>query len=90
MPEIVERPVDPQTVARLTAAGCDPRLARIYAARGLASLDELAIRVAPSTHPKCVRCWQHRGDVGAVEAHPQLCGRCVSNIEGPGETRMFF
>ena len=40
--------------------------------------------------PKCVRCWHHREDVGAHAAHPLLCGRCVSNIEGPGETRVYF
>ncbi|WP_222928167.1 isoleucine--tRNA ligase [Luteimonas viscosa] len=39
---------------------------------------------------KCVRCWQHRGDVGSHATHPQLCGRCVSNIEGPGEDRTWF
>ena len=39
---------------------------------------------------KCVRCWHHRADVGANTAHPQLCGRCVSNIEGPGEDRAWF
>jgi isoleucyl-tRNA synthetase len=50
----------------------------------------MGITAAPTQKTKCVRCWQHRGDVGAVEAHPQLCGRCVGNIEGPGETRMFF
>jgi len=51
---------------------------------------DMGITAAPTQKTKCVRCWQHRGDVGAVEAHPQLCGRCVGNIEGPGETRMFF
>jgi isoleucyl-tRNA synthetase len=44
----------------------------------------------PTTKAKCVRCWHHRADVGAHAAHPQLCGRCVSNIEGPGEDRMWF
>jgi len=42
MPEIVERPVDEAARARLVAGGCDPRLARLFAARGLASMDELA------------------------------------------------
>lgn len=50
----------------------------------------IEVTAAPTQKTKCVRCWQHRGDVGAVQAHPQLCGRCVSNVEGPGETRMFF
>ena len=42
MPEIVERRVDSAACARLVAAGCDPRLARLFAARGLGSMDELA------------------------------------------------
>lgn len=50
----------------------------------------IEVTAAPTQKTKCVRCWQHRGDVGAIDAHPQLCGRCVSNVEGPGETRMFF
>ncbi len=40
--------------------------------------------VRPSQHAKCVRCWQHRPDVGTHAQHPQLCGRCISNL-GPGE-----
>jgi isoleucyl-tRNA synthetase len=45
------------------------------------------IAVKPSEHAKCVRCWHKCADVGSQAAHPQLCGRCVSNIEGPGEVR---
>lgn len=48
------------------------------------------IVATPTTKPKCVRCWQRRGDVGTHAGHPQLCGRCVSNIEGPGEERRWF
>ena len=51
---------------------------------------DIAVLAAPTQKTKCVRCWQHRGDVGTVAAHPQLCGRCVDNIEGPGETRRWF
>ena len=43
-----------------------------------------------SDHTKCVRCWHQREDVGTHAAHPELCGRCVGNVEGPGETRRFF
>jgi len=39
---------------------------------------------------KGVRCWHRREDVGADPRHPELCMRCVSNIEGPGETREWF
>ena len=48
------------------------------------------ILVQPSDDPKCVRCWHHRRDVGADARHPRLCARCISNIEGPGEQRMFI
>ena len=41
MPEIARRPVDDAACARLVAAGCDPRLARLYAARGLTAPEEL-------------------------------------------------
>ncbi len=49
----------------------------------------LAIRVQPSVHPKCVRCWHHREDVGRNADHPDLCGRCVDNAFGAGEARKF-
>jgi isoleucyl-tRNA synthetase len=47
------------------------------------------IEVQPSTQPKCVRCWHLRSDVGSDPRHPELCARCVVNVEGPGEERQF-
>jgi len=47
------------------------------------------IVVRPSAAAKCVRCWHKRPDVGAHAAHPQLCGRCVTNVDGPGEQRRY-
>jgi isoleucyl-tRNA synthetase len=52
-------------------------------------LDGLKIKVSVSEHGKCVRCWHQRADVGQYEAHPELCGRCVENIDGPGEVRRY-
>ncbi|MBM4202221.1 MAG: hypothetical protein FJ189_13170, partial [Gammaproteobacteria bacterium] len=46
---------------------------------------ELSLR--KSDHAKCVRCWHHRHDVGHHPDHPELCGRCIENVAGPGETR---
>ena len=54
------------------------------------SVPGIAVRAVPTTKPKCVRCWHRRADVGAHAAHPQLCGRCVTNIEGAGEDRRYF
>jgi isoleucyl-tRNA synthetase len=49
----------------------------------------LWIHVRPSQAHKCVRCWHKRDDVGSFAAHPELCGRCVVNLDGAGETRRF-
>jgi isoleucyl-tRNA synthetase len=48
------------------------------------------ISAQPTTHAKCIRCWHHRPDVGSFADDPELCGRCVGNIHGPGETRRYF
>ena len=47
------------------------------------------VSVDASSAAKCVRCWHKREDVGHSDRHPQLCARCVTNIEGPGEQRRF-
>jgi isoleucyl-tRNA synthetase len=53
------------------------------------SQDGVWIRVNPANQPKCVRCWHLRSDVGSDARHPELCARCVVNVEGPGEERHF-
>lgn len=53
-------------------------------------LDELKVAITASGHKKCARCWHHREDVGSHSEHPELCGRCISNLpEGPGEERLY-
>lgn len=53
-----------------------------------AGLEEgIWLRVSVSSDRKCVRCWHHRADVGSSAEHPELCGRCVSNLSLPGEHR---
>jgi isoleucyl-tRNA synthetase len=51
---------------------------------------DVRIIAAVSAQPKCARCWHHRSDVGQHAAHPQLCGRCIENIDGAGEARVYF
>ena len=51
-----------------------------------------AIIATPSEHRKCARCWHWREDVGRHDhatEHPELCGRCASNLFGAGEAREF-
>ena len=45
------------------------------------------VSVKPCTDPQCARCWHYRSDVGSDPTHPELCGRCVVNVAGAGETR---
>jgi single-stranded-DNA-specific exonuclease len=52
MPEIVCRPIDAAVLARLEAAGCEPRLARLYAARGLEQPGELETRFSGLAAPE--------------------------------------
>ena len=49
----------------------------------------LAIMVIKSNYQKCVRCWHHREEIGEDEAHKDLCARCIENVAGEGETRVF-
>ncbi|WP_372174253.1 isoleucine--tRNA ligase [Xanthomonas axonopodis] len=55
-----------------------------------ASTDDIFVSAQPTTKAKCVRCWHHQASVGSDPRHPELCSRCVSNIEGPGEQRRWF
>ncbi len=51
--------------------------------------EQLFIEVSASEHDKCVRCWHHRDDVALSAEHPELCSRCVENVDGKGEVRLF-
>ncbi len=50
-------------------------------------LEHVFVRVSRSEHGKCTRCWHHRADVGSHAEHPELCGRCIENVDGAGEVR---
>jgi len=49
----------------------------------------LKLVVRKTGHSKCGRCWHHLPDVGTHAEHPDICGRCVENIEGAGEVRHY-
>jgi len=52
-------------------------------------LEHVFVRVSRSEHGKCTRCWHHREDVGSHTEHPELCGRCIDNVDGTGEVRHY-
>ncbi len=73
----------------LASLGEDLKFVFITSVMELLAGDVMAVKVTPSADTKCERCWHWRADVGADQAHPTLCGRCVSNLFGAGETREF-
>ena len=52
-------------------------------------VDGLWLSVSTSTGAKCERCWHITDDIGQDETHPELCGRCITNVDGDGEYRKF-
>ncbi len=84
--------VDAVTAARWQSLADELRFLFISGDVSVAPVDanEVYVLAEPTAKPKCVRCWHHRADVGAHAAHPELCGRCVSNVDGPGEDRKWF
>jgi len=55
----------------------------------VAATETESISVTPSSASKCERCWHYRADVGTHTDHPGLCGRCMTNLFGAGESRRF-
>ncbi|CBL43907.1 Isoleucyl-tRNA synthetase [gamma proteobacterium HdN1] len=52
-------------------------------------LGDLRVQISATEHAKCARCWHHRSDVGQHAGNEDLCGRCIDNVDGVGETRRF-
>ena len=72
----------------LQSLGEDVRFVFITSALSLHAGEALGIKVAPSAHTKCDRCWHYREEVGHDTVHATLCGRCTSNLFGAGESRL--
>ena len=79
----IEKAVQPETVKH---GPMDEALWNVT----LEGMNKAQVRVLVTNNPKCIRCWHHRPDVGSHPEHPDICGRCVSNLEGPGEDRRYF
>ncbi|MEW6462062.1 isoleucine--tRNA ligase [Ectopseudomonas khazarica] len=73
--------------ALITSAATTAPLADAPADAVSTEVPGLKLKIVKSAHAKCGRCWHLRADVGSHAAHPELCSRCVSNIEGDGEVR---
>jgi isoleucyl-tRNA synthetase len=50
---------------------------------------DLYVLVEKSGDEKCARCWHHKSEVGKDPKHPELCNRCIENVDGNGESRQY-
>lgn len=53
------------------------------------ALPGLKIVAKVATGKKCARCWHYCDDVGSNSVHPDLCERCITNLDESGEERHF-
>ncbi len=85
----VELTVPDADYALLASLGQDVKFVFITSAIILVAGQAISTRATASKYTKCERCWHYQEDVGADAAHPTICGRCISNLHGAGETRSF-
>lgn len=78
---------DGTTVNALNKLGDEVRFVFITSDATIQQGAEFSVVISPAHGQKCTRCWHIRSDVGTNTAHPELCERCVSNVEGDGEVR---
>ncbi|KHN53266.1 isoleucine--tRNA ligase [Pectobacterium fontis] len=52
-------------------------------------LTGLKIALSEAEGHKCPRCWHYETDIGSNAEHPEVCGRCATNVGGNGEERKF-
>ena len=71
----------------LDSLGDDLRFVLICSQTQLVRSAEDKLECVALPHAKCERCWHVRDDVGADPEHPEICGRCASNLYGEGEER---
>ena len=46
------------------------------------AIEGLGVAAEHASGDKCERCWKYTADIGSHPAHPTLCARCASVIEG--------
>ena len=91
---------DGELAQQLAALGDELRFVLIASSATIVALDKASsavdtdvagfkIAVKKTENAKCVRCWHHTSDIGRNAQHPELCGRCVENVDGSGEVRRY-
>lgn len=77
-----------QTAETLAKLANELRFVFITSDATVAISDTPQITILAANGSKCVRCWHIRTDVGTDSNHPELCGRCITNLH-TGEVRNY-
>ncbi len=80
---------DEQLYPLLISVAGDLKFAYMVSKISLHSADKTSVEVIVSEQVKCERCWHYAAEIGENAEHPTICGRCVENLTGIGETRKF-
>jgi isoleucyl-tRNA synthetase len=57
-------------------------VSRVTLTEGDAGAESFAVRASRAEGGKCERCWTYSVNVGKLAAHPGVCERCASVLEG--------
>ena len=81
----VEFQADGKDADLLDSLGKELKYLLLTSAASVERSGEPGVKVRPSAHPKCERCWHYLPDVNSEG----LCGRCQTNLHGNGEARAY-
>lgn len=82
--------VPPPLYPLLMKLGAELRFALIVSSVHLREGEPLQVHVRQAAGRKCERCWHYTTDVGEDPDHPTVCRRCIDNITGKGEKRVYL
>jgi isoleucyl-tRNA synthetase len=81
----VELTAPPAEHELLASLGAELKFLLMTSVARLTRGEQLGAQVTPSASSKCERCWHYADDVNGEG----LCGRCQTNLKGPGERRQY-
>ena len=84
---IVDIQANTDDISVLNKLGEELHFLLISSEANLSKGKSFKIKVNTSNNTKCVRCWHRCSSVGSNKEHPELCNRCIDNIENDGEQR---
>lgn len=80
---------DDELYEMLASVGKDLKFAYMVSAIHLHKASSTSVEVVVSCATKCERCWHYSTDIGTNIEHPTVCGRCIDNVVGSGESRTY-